>query len=56
VVADSEATNTLIYAEALALGYPALAAGPAGARTNVIENVSLKVPRGAIVSMFWPSV
>jgi len=53
VVAAGEATDTLISAENLALGYPGSAAHPGG--TNVIQDVSLKVPRGAIVSLIGPS-
>jgi NitT/TauT family transport system ATP-binding protein len=53
VVADGKATDILISAENLALGYPGSAAFPGG--TNVIEHVDLKVPRGAIVSLIGPS-
>jgi NitT/TauT family transport system ATP-binding protein len=53
VVAEGKATDILISAEDLALGYPGSAAVPGG--TNVIEHVDLKVPRGAIVSLIGPS-
>jgi NitT/TauT family transport system ATP-binding protein len=53
VVAEQRATDILISAEDLALGYPGSAAFPGG--TNVIEHVTLKVPRGAIVSLIGPS-
>jgi ABC-type cobalamin/Fe3+-siderophores transport system ATPase subunit len=49
VVAEARATDILISAEDLALGYP----GSLG--TNVIEHVDLKVPRGSIVSLIGPS-
>jgi NitT/TauT family transport system ATP-binding protein len=57
VVAEQRATDILISAEDLALGYPGSAAFPGsnGAGTNVIEHVDLKVPRGAIVSLIGPS-
>jgi NitT/TauT family transport system ATP-binding protein len=57
VVAEQRATDFLISAEDLALGYPGSTAfpGAAGAGTNVIEHVDLKVPRGAIVSLIGPS-
>jgi NitT/TauT family transport system ATP-binding protein len=57
VVAETRATEFLISAEDLALGYPGTAAFPqsAGGGTNVIEHVTLKVPRGAIVSLIGPS-
>jgi NitT/TauT family transport system ATP-binding protein len=53
VVAEQRATDILISAEDLALGYPGSAAFPGG--TNVIQHVDLKVPRGAIVSLIGPS-
>jgi NitT/TauT family transport system ATP-binding protein len=53
VVAEVGATEILISAEGLALGYPGSATFPGG--TNVIEHVDLKVPRGAIVSLIGPS-
>jgi NitT/TauT family transport system ATP-binding protein len=53
VVAERRATEILISAENLALGYPGSAAFPG--ETNVIQDVSLKVPRGAIVSLIGPS-
>jgi NitT/TauT family transport system ATP-binding protein len=53
VVAEQKATDILISAEDLALGYPGSRAFPGG--TNVIEHVNLKVPRGAIVSLIGPS-
>jgi NitT/TauT family transport system ATP-binding protein len=57
VVAEQRATEVLISAEDLALGYPGSASFPkaAGGGTNVIEHVNLKVPRGAIVSLIGPS-
>ena len=57
VVAEQRATDILISAEDLALGYPGSAAFPGsnGTGTNVIEHVDLKVPRGAIVSLIGPS-
>jgi NitT/TauT family transport system ATP-binding protein len=57
VVAEGKATEILISAEDLALGYPGSAtlAGTTGGGTNVIEHVDLKVPRGAIVSLIGPS-
>ena len=57
VVAEQRATDFLISAEDLALGYPGSAAfpGSTGGGTNVIEHVTLKVPRGAIVSLIGPS-
>jgi NitT/TauT family transport system ATP-binding protein len=57
VVAEQRATEVLISAEDLALGYPGSAAFPksTGGGTNVIEHVTLKVPRGAIVSLIGPS-
>jgi NitT/TauT family transport system ATP-binding protein len=57
VVAEVKATDILISAEDLALGYPGSAAFPGtiGGGTNVIERVTLKVPRGAIVSLIGPS-
>jgi NitT/TauT family transport system ATP-binding protein len=57
VVAEHRATDILISAEDLALGYPGSTAfpGTAGGGTNVIEHVTLKVPRGAIVSLIGPS-
>jgi NitT/TauT family transport system ATP-binding protein len=57
VVAETRATEFLISAEDLALGYPGTAAFPQSAwgGTNVIEHVTLKVPRGAIVSLIGPS-
>jgi NitT/TauT family transport system ATP-binding protein len=57
VVAEQRATEVLISAEDLALGYPGSTAfaKQAGGGTNVIEHVTLKVPRGAIVSLIGPS-
>jgi NitT/TauT family transport system ATP-binding protein len=57
VVAEQRATEVLIFAEGLALGYPGSRAFPkaTGGGTNVIEDVNLKVPRGAIVSLIGPS-
>ena len=57
MVAEQQATEILISAEDLALGYPGSAAFPkaTGGGTNVIEHVTLKVPRGAIVSLIGPS-
>ena len=57
MVAEVGATDILISAEDLALGYPGSAAFPkaGGGGTNVIEHVTLKVPRGAIVSLIGPS-
>ena len=57
VVAEQQATEVLISAEDLALGYPGSVAfaGAAGDGTNVIEHVTLKVPRGSIVSLIGPS-
>jgi len=57
VVAEVGATDILISAEDLALGYPGSTAFPSakGGGTNVIEHVTLKVPRGAIVSLIGPS-
>jgi NitT/TauT family transport system ATP-binding protein len=57
VVAEQRATEVLISAEDLALGYPGSGAFPksTGGGTNVIEHVTLKVPRGAIVSLIGPS-
>jgi len=53
VVAASEATEILISAEDLALGYPG--SGGLPGETNVIAHVDLKVPRGTIVSLIGPS-
>ncbi|MDQ7247616.1 ABC transporter ATP-binding protein [Dongia sedimenti] len=57
MVAEQRATDILISAEDLALGYPGSAAfpGTTGGGTNVIEHVDLKVRRGAIVSLIGPS-
>ena len=57
VVAEQRATDILISAEDLALGYPGSGAfsKQTGGGTNVIEHVTLKVPRGAIVSLIGPS-
>jgi len=57
VVAEQRATEVLISAEDLALGYPGSTAfsKATGGGTNVIENVNLKVSRGAIVSLIGPS-
>ena len=53
MVAEGKATEILISAEDLALGYPGSPTLSGG--TNVIEHVDLKVPRGAIVSLIGPS-